>query len=399
MPSLLEDQKTDTRSFLRSRWSTWLMLLCSLPLVSSVDAKTFVYVSAAQDGVIDSYQLDLQHGYLHPLANVSAGAQVMPMAVSPNKKHLYAVLRSQPYTVISYRIHPEHGSLQAEGKTPLPDNMATIRTDRSGRYLFSASYSGHLVACSPISSQGIVRPAQQVLPTGKNAHFIQSDWSNQYVFATNLGSNQIMEYRFNPKNGRLTANQPDRVMTPDAPGPRHLAFVPALESVYALTELSGKVIHYRLEGGSGQLRQVSVTSMLPPNSILQPGWSPEQAKQLLPANQKYDPVAMNRIWAADIKATPDGRFLYTSERTSSRIAWLSLDAKTGEPTYRGSIQTEKQPRGIGMDASGRYLIATGEKSSHLSVYRINQQTGALQLLGRYPAGKGANWVEVVSFPD
>jgi 6-phosphogluconolactonase len=43
------------------------------------------------------------------------------------------------------------------------------------------------------------------------------------------------------------------------------------------------------------------------------------------------------------------------------------------------------------------LIASGEKSDTLSSYAIDAKTGALRLIGKYPSGKGANWVEIVAF--
>ena len=63
----------------------------------------------------------------------------------------------------------------------------------------------------------------------------------------------------------------------------------------------------------------------------------------------------------------------------------------------GSAPTEKQPRGFAIDPKGRFLIAAGEKSDTISVYAIDQSSGALRLVQKYPAGKGANWVEIVSF--
>jgi 6-phosphogluconolactonase len=62
-----------------------------------------------------------------------------------------------------------------------------------------------------------------------------------------------------------------------------------------------------------------------------------------------------------------------------------------------STPTERQPRGFTIDPKGRFLVATGEKSETISVYSIDQGSGALKLLNKYPTGKGANWVEIVSF--
>jgi hypothetical protein len=68
-----------------------------------------------------------------------------------------------------------------------------------------------------------------------------------------------------------------------------------------------------------------------------------------------------------------------------------------EAHLRGSTPTEKQPRGFAIDSRGKFLVASGEKSETISVYAIDPVSGTLRLLNKYPVGKGANWVEIVSF--
>ena len=72
--------------------------------------------------------------------------------------------------------------------------------------------------------------------------------------------------------------------------------------------------------------------------------------------------------------------------------------KTGALTRVGSVDTEKQPRGFRIDPTGRFLIASGEKSDKISVYAINQDNGNLERPARYDVGKGANWVEISHLP-
>lgn len=106
------------------------------------------------------------------------------------------------------------------------------------------------------------------------------------------------------------------------------------------------------------------------------------------------PDEQRKIWAADIQITPNGRFLYASERTLSTLAIFAVDGVTGKPTYLKSAETEKQPRGFRIDPRGRYLIAAGEKSDQIAVYRIDEANGDLKLLRRYSVGAGANWVTI-----
>jgi 6-phosphogluconolactonase len=102
-----------------------------------------------------------------------------------------------------------------------------------------------------------------------------------------------------------------------------------------------------------------------------------------------------KVWAADIQITPDGKFLYSTERTTNKIALFTVAPETGKLAYVGNYATEAQPRGIRIDPSGQYLVASGEKSDRLSVYKIDQSTGKLGEPSRYPVGNGANWVEIV----
>jgi len=93
--------------------------------------------------------------------------------------------------------------------------------------------------------------------------------------------------------------------------------------------------------------------------------------------------------------TPNGKFLYTTERTTNKIALFTVAPDTGKLTYVTNFATEAQPRGIRIDPHGHYLIASGEKSDRLSVYKIDQSSGKLSEPNRYPVGNGANWVEIV----
>jgi 6-phosphogluconolactonase len=105
----------------------------------------------------------------------------------------------------------------------------------------------------------------------------------------------------------------------------------------------------------------------------------------------------NDIWAADLHLTPNGRFLYASERTTSTIGAFRVDGASGKLVYLGSTPTEKQPRGFNVDPSGQFIVVSGEKSDMLAAYSIEAESGALKPIGRYPAGKGANWVEILTF--
>src|SRR6185295_2586315 len=360
-------------------------------------AKTYVYVSNAQDGNIDTYIMDTGSGALTPIGKTDAAKLVMPMAVSPNKRHLYAVTRSQPVRVLSYAIDPTNGKLTQKASAPLPDSMPYVSTDRTGRFLFTASYGGDKLAVSPIGENGLVEAeAIQVIPTGRNAHSILPDRSNKFVYAATLGANQVLQFTFDSKTGKLTANDPPSISPEAGHGPRHLAFSPDNKILYVLNELSGHITQYAIDAGKGTLTLVDSISSVPAEAGLAwgvaqapVGATPAPAVATAPKDEKP------KVWAADIQITPNGKFLYTTERTTNKIALFTVAPGTGKLTYVTNFATEAQPRGIRIDPTGQYLVASGEKSDRISVYKIDKSTGKLGEPSRHPVGNGANWVEIV----
>jgi 6-phosphogluconolactonase len=373
-----------------------LALLFAIGATSMSMAKTFVYVSNAQDGNIDTYNMDMSTGALTPVGKTEAAKMVMPMTLSPNKKYLYAVIRSQPTRVLTYAIDPATGALTQKASAPLPDSMPYVSTDHTGRFLFTASYGGDKLAVSPIGENGLVEAeALQVIPTGRNAHSIMPDRSNKFVYAATLGANQVLQFTFDSKTGKLTANEPPAVSPEAGHGPRHLAFSPDNKYLYVLNELSGHVTQYTIDPSKGTLTLVDTISSVPAEAGL--AWGAPQA----PVGAAPAPASVAakddkpKVWAADIQITPDNKFLYTTERTTNKIALFAVAPSTGKLTYVTNFATEVQPRGIRIDPTGQYLVASGEKSDRISVYKIDKDTGKLGEPNRFPVGNGANWVEIV----
>ena len=346
-------------------------------------AMTFVYVSNAEDGDIGLYTLR-PDGSLQPGQRFKAGPNVMPMSVSPDKRFLVAAARAKPFTAHTFAIDRATGALKPVGSGPLAESFPYIAHDRTGRHLLSASYGGHLVSVNPINSDGTVGAPSQVIPTARNAHAIITDKSNRYVFVPHLGTDQVFQFTFDEKSGRLAANTPPVLQLKAGTGPRHLIASPDNKFVYLLNELTETVTTLALE--NGLLKETSSASALPSDTKLNPG---------MPRPQQGRDVS-NDIWASDIHVTPDGRFLYAAERTSSTINAFSVDTASGRLSYLGSTPTEKQPRGFRIDPTGRFMVVSGEKSETLSSYAI-EPSGTLRHIGKYSTGKGSNWVEIVAF--
>jgi 6-phosphogluconolactonase len=368
-----------------STFTKGIIAMSALASTSAL-AATYVYVSNAEDGDIGAYALQTD-GALKALARVQAGKVVMPMAVSPNRRLLYAASRSKPYTVHVYSIDPGSGALKPLSSAPLAETFPYISLDRNGRFLFGASYGAHLVSVNAVGGDGrVFKEPLQVIPVGRNAHSILVDATNRFVYVPNLGTDQIFQFVFDEKSGRLTSNTPAVAQMKPGTGPRHFIFSPDNRFVYLLSELLATVHTLSLDANTGLLTEVSSASALPSDSKLQPG-----APRPHPRNTDND------IWAADIHMTPNGKFLYASERTSNTLAAFGVDAASGKLSYLSSTPTEKQPRGFAIDPGGRFLVASGEKSETISVYAIDPASGALKLLQKVPTGKGSNWVEIVGF--
>jgi len=351
-------------------------------VAGSASADTFAYIANADSNDISVFHVEPLSGEIKPVETVpfpglEKPGSSTPLAVSPDKNLLFAGVRSEPYTVFSFAVDGKNGRLTYRGRGPLADSMANIATDRTGKFLFSASYGGNKVAMNPIADDGIVGAPTQVIPTGLNAHAFLPSPDNHFVFTTNLGSDQILSFRFDAAAGTLTPNDPAAIKVDDKNGPRHFVFHPTGKFVYLVNELSAALLVFSYDAGRGTWQQMQQASALPE------GFGGKESG--------------GKPWAADIHLTSDGRFLYASERTSSTISAFRVDTESGRVTPLGSVPTEKQPRGFAIDPSGRLLIAVGELSNAMSVYGIDPASGALKFLQSTPVGKKPNWVEFISF--
>lgn len=363
-----------------------------LLLSKPIPAATFVYVSNAEDGDIGTYTLQAD-GSLKPGERAKAANLTMPMAVAPDKRVLVAAVRSKPYTAHTFAIDRSSGALKPLSTGPLAESFPYISFDRTGRWLFGASYGAGLVSVNPVGPDGKVLEPQQVIPTARNAHSIVADRTNRFVFAPHLGTDQVFQFLFDAKTGRLSANTPPLLQLKQGTGPRHIIVSSDNRFLYLLSELTATVTTLALDDKTGQLKPVSEAFALPPAAKLQPG----QPRGAVGAPGQAPRDATNDIWASDLHLTPNGKFLYAAERGTSTLAAFSVDGRSGQLKYLGSTPTEPQPRGFAIDPSGRFLVASGEKSGTISSYAIDAETGALKAVGKYPTGKGSNWVEIVSF--
>lgn len=372
------------------------MMLLATTVMAQENA--YVYVSNGDSGTVTAYTLDKAQHQLKPIGEYPTGLKSMPMAVSNDKKTLYVSVRSQPYRVSAWHIQPD-GTLSHFADTPLPEAMAYLALDKRGRFLLSSSYGGDLFSVNRIASDGKVESAPvQVVHTGKRAHSIQTDPGNQFLFVPLLGADQVLQYRFDSHSGKVTPNTPSfvNIQREAATGPRHFVFAPqrdeqGAQNLYLLTEMAGNISRLTLNQ-DGTLTEHEATPSLDP--AIARNMQRGEARPLT-GDDDLPKSAKPRLWQADIHITPNGRFLYSTERTSSNITAFRVSPLDGRLTLINSTPTETQPRGFAIDNSGRYLIESGQKSSQVALYSIDQKTGRLTLIERVPTGKGANWVTIV----
>ena len=354
---------------------------------------TFAYVSNHESGDIAPYVVAADAAGLTPLPRVAASRLVMPLAASPDGRFLHAAVRSEPFAVRSYALDAATGGLQLLGSVPVPESMVGIAVDRSGRWLLAAAYGADALCVFAIDAHGgiVAAPVHQQASGGVKPHAICIAADNRFVYVPHLGTDEVRIYAFDAASGALTPCGEPTAKVQAGAGPRHLVLSPDGRFLYVLGQLDGSITVFRRDAESGGLAAVQSVDSVPPGSGLLPG------KPRPPTGSaQAAPPETDVVWCADIQITPQGRFIYTTERARSTISIFAVEPASGLLRYVGSLATQKQPRAIGIDPQGRFLVASGEVSPNLSVYAIDADTGALALQSHAPTGEGANWVLFVT---
>ena len=369
-----------------------IYLACQLAY-GAANAGTYVYVSSTEAGDISAYELDYQKQVLRPVEKFVAAKMMMPMVASHDGKRLYAITRAQPYGVYSYAIDSGSGKLQAKSVTAMPDSMVNLAIDGSGRWLIGASYGGNTLSVNRIEDDGSVSSTSTFFGAsgGQRPHSLIMDRSGARLYVPHLATDEIRNYRFDPQSGMIDVPRATLVPVKPGSGPRHSVFSKDEKFLYLLTESTGEVLVFKHDSKTGSLSLVQTAASQPSNTRLVPGKpTPPMTTPVDTTSDVVDPIA-----SADIKMTPDGRYLFTSERTLGQISRFKIDPENGEVTLLGLTATESSPRGIAIDPDSRFLVASGQNSTTLSLYAIDFQTGNLDLIGRPSVSRGANWVQIV----
>ena len=230
-----------------------------------------------------------------------------------------------------------------------------------------ANYSGGTIAVFGKNEDGSLSPAKQViLHTGKSVnakrqekphpHMVYFSPNKKYVLSNDLGTDQVHIYKYNPdaKDKILVVN--DSVTLKAGSGPRHLTFSKNGKFVYVLRELDGGLSVFAF--AKGKLKMIQETTVI--------------------AND-YKGV----IGSADIHFSPDGRFLYATNRGDANTISTFKVVKNGTLEAVGITNTlGKGPRNFAIDPTGNYLLVAHQNSNNIVVFKRNSSTGELTDTGK-----------------
>lgn len=345
-----------------------LIVLLSVLTCSSWAGPTILYVSESGENRIAFYAFDDNSGDLTRAGEVPLPGAPGSLALSANNAHLYASVRSTKQFA-TLAVDGKTGTLSNPVLTPPSFNASYVHVDKTGQWLLSASFSDGVAALNRIKGGIIDGPPTVIVKTGSYAHSIQTDAANRFAFVPHvLDVNKVEQLQFDATAGTLTPNTPPYLAGGDNEGPRHFYFHPNGRWVYFINE-NGKSVtlcDYHAQKGTLKARQTVTT--------VPPEWKTKGA-------------------CADIHGSADGRFIYASNRGHDSIAVFAVQPDTGDLEPLGQTPTEKMPRSFCLMPGGEnFVVAAGEGSHRLIVYRRDPRTGALTPLKTYDCGKGPAWV-------
>ncbi len=352
-----------------------LPALLLLPACKSAEPATrqALYLSCKGGQHLLVYLIDPATGQLKEVQQLELPGQPGPLALTDDGKHLYAALNNPP-RIIPMSRDTTNGQVALLEPTTVPDFPTYLDIDATGKYAITASYGPgtvHTFAINPDAT--LAADPIQTTKTDRTAHASLIDPTNQFVYIPHTTPNAIYQFRFDDKTGKITPIQPIVVKgggKPNQPaGPRHYTYHPTLGIVYVVNELDSSVSAYQWDKVTGVLTRF-------------------QSLTTLPANFTQSNTC------ADIHLTPDGKFLYASNRGHNSIAAYKLD-KDGLMSLIDWFETEAVPREFAIDTKGQYLYSAGLRSHKLAAYAIDANTGRLSRIGNYDTPEGPIWVEVV----
>lgn len=341
---------------------------------AALPGKLFVYVGTYTSGKSEGIylcSLNLTSGELRHVATTKGVKDPSFLAIAPSRRYLYAVNEVEEFAgkksgaLSAFAIDQHTGELRLLNQQPsLGGAPCYVVVDQAGRFVLVANYVGGNVAVLPVRSDGSLGEATDVKQDlgssinaerqeGPHAHCIVLDPANRFAYACDLGTDKIMIFRFDARRGKLIPNGRPWVQVKPGAGPRHLTFHPSGKYAYVLSELHATVTAFAHDQVQGNLKEVQTVPTLP--------------KDFTGANT-----------SADIHVSPDGRFLYCSNRGHDSIAAFKIDPRNGKLTFIAHESTGgKTPRNFAIDPTGAFLLAANQNSDNIVTFRLDPKTGRL----------------------
>ncbi|MFD0794821.1 lactonase family protein [Mucilaginibacter litoreus] len=340
----------------------------------SYDVVVGTYTSGSSKG-ISVYRFYTESGKLAYLNQIDDVSNPSYLAVSSDNKFVYAVNENDQGEVSAFHFEPKTGKLDFINKqSTLGGAPCYISVDKRRKNLFIANYAGGNIAVMPLNEDGSIAPAAMTRRDdghGPNkerqekahVHTAVLSPDEKYVLYTDLGTDKIniTKYKGGKDNPIVVANPPFVTVKP-GDGPRHLAFSNDKKFLYLITEMGSSVVVFDYD--NGKLKQRQEITLLPDGFTGQTG-------------------------AADIHISPNGKFLYASNRGDANdISVFAVNQENGELTFIERNTTGgKGPRNFAIDPTGRFILVANQNSNSIVVFKINPDTGRfLQAVSRAEIG-------------
>jgi 6-phosphogluconolactonase len=360
----------------RLRFLGLALALASPALAPAAEVPVTVYVGTYTDGTsrgIYRMSLDLASG--RATAPVLAAEAKNPsfLALHSSGRFLYAVSEidelagAKTGAVMAFAIDSKTGDLAflnqqpSEGEAP-----CHLVVDRSGKNLLVANYGGGTVAVLRTSDDGRLAPASSVRThqgQGPNsarqqkphAHGIYLDAAERFAFAPDFGADRVFVYRFDATTGVLTPH--GAAPLEPGSGPRHLAFHPKGRHGYVINELSNTITVFGYDPAKGDLILLETVKTLPEGFT-------------------------GTSYTAEVEVSPDGRFLYGSNRGHDSLVVFRIDATSGRLALAGHVPVGGAwPRHFTILAQGGVLLAAHQRSASIAFFRLDPASGMPSPLG------------------
>ena len=348
-----------------------LLILPALGIAQKKAPKTFdliigTYTKNGSEGIY-VYRFYEQNGRMAYLSVAGGLKNPAYLCVSSDNKYVYAANENNDGgTLSAFKLDVPNGTLTPINSQPAGGGPAYVSVDKDNKNAFAANYGNGTLTVLPINKDGSLAPMIQTIKdegTGANkvrqeGPHVHSGWlspDQKYFFFADLGTDKLNIYRYHAsKNPPLTPAEMPFVQTEPGGGPRHFDISANGKFLYLLQEMTAKITVYNMNGD--KLKPVQTIDIA--------------AKDFTGA-----------IGAADIHISPDGRFLYATNRgDANEITAYSINPENGQLIFIERYRTSgKTPRNFVIDPTGKFLLVANEDSNNIAVFKINPDNGQLSL--------------------